>query len=344
MGARFKCGMYGGSFNPLHLGHVNDMLAAANQCERLIVVLCTNRGEADPRIRYRWIYDTIKNYPNVSIFILDENHEDKHQVTKQEWLDGAEKVKQFAGEPIDVIFYGDDYDDTNSMWRECYPNAKSVIFPRNEINSTDIRSNPLKYWDWMPQYVRWRFAKRVLVLGPESTGKTVMVKSLAKQFNTNYIEEAGRDLSQLSGTCLQMLPEDYSLILSTQLTNYLTERQKANKVFFEDTNALYTKYFLMYMEGKDKYDPNVQLATAMASLGSWRHHYDLVLVLHPTVAFVQDGCRVDSHEASRSKCLDFLLDKCHWYWPANRIVEIKSQDYNERFQEAVAAVVRILND
>ncbi|WP_376785767.1 adenylyltransferase/cytidyltransferase family protein [Ruminiclostridium cellobioparum] len=30
---KFKCGMYGGSFNPLHLGHVRCIIEAANQCE-----------------------------------------------------------------------------------------------------------------------------------------------------------------------------------------------------------------------------------------------------------------------------------------------------------------------
>ncbi|MGN1341000.1 MAG: adenylyltransferase/cytidyltransferase family protein, partial [Oscillospiraceae bacterium] len=39
MGMRYKCGMYGGSFNPLHIGHVRCMIQAANMCEKLIIVI-----------------------------------------------------------------------------------------------------------------------------------------------------------------------------------------------------------------------------------------------------------------------------------------------------------------
>jgi len=45
--------MYGGSFDPLHLGHVRCIIEAANQCEKLGVVLsCGERWkEIDVRLR-----------------------------------------------------------------------------------------------------------------------------------------------------------------------------------------------------------------------------------------------------------------------------------------------------
>ena len=48
-----------------------------------------------------------------------------------------------------------------------------------------------------------------------------MTVNLANHFNTNYIEEAGRWLSEKSGTDLLMLNEDFTEILLTQKMNEL---------------------------------------------------------------------------------------------------------------------------
>ena len=54
---KYRCGMYGGSFNPLHIGHVRCIIRAANMCERLIIVISNGRKrcEADIRVRYRGV-------------------------------------------------------------------------------------------------------------------------------------------------------------------------------------------------------------------------------------------------------------------------------------------------
>ena len=339
MSYQFKCGMYGGCFNPLHLGHVRDMIKAANMCEKLIVVIChgINRAEIDVNTRYRWVYETVKHYPNVKVMILRDTHRDKHLIPEDEWLKQAEEVKAFAGETITAVFHGDDYGE-KSVWSKCYPEAKKVIFKRDYMNSTSIRDNPFECWDWLPDNVRPYYVKRVLISGIESTGKSVLTTALARHFNTNYLEEVGRDLSQLSGTCELMLPEDYNRILIEHKDKANHLYKEANKVFFSDTDAAYTRFFLQYVDGGHD-TANINLAKAIEATNS----YDLILYLQPTVAFVQDGDRRLEVQEERDKASKWYFNELLLTYGARTpVVQISEPTYNGRFVEAVEAVKKVL--
>ena len=71
----YNVGMYGGSFNPLHLGHVRCIIEAANQCKKLYIVLAVgnNRNEIDKKVRYRWLYQLTKHIGNVKIIFIEDN-------------------------------------------------------------------------------------------------------------------------------------------------------------------------------------------------------------------------------------------------------------------------------
>ena len=76
------------------------------------------------------------------IFILEDDCGTKAEYGEAQWFTDAEKVKAFAGEKIDAVFCGSDYDE-NSFWNVCYPDAELVIFPRDGISSTEIRKDTL---------------------------------------------------------------------------------------------------------------------------------------------------------------------------------------------------------
>ena len=332
---QYNVGMYGGCFNPLHLGHVDCIIQAANMCQELYIVLSVgnNRGEINYRVRYRWLYQLTKHIGNVKIITLFDDAATKADYTEEYWDNDAKKVKEQIGKPIDIVFCGDDYDE-NSFWNKCYPESEIYFFPRNGISSTEIRKNPYKRWDWIPNVVKPFFVKKVLLMGGESTGKSTLTINLANRFNTNYIDEAGRDISERSGTDMLMLSEDFTEILLQHKLNEINAINDSNKVLFIDTDALVTQFYMSFLN-----DPEIDRNKALSDAIDALNEYDLIMFLEPDVAFVQDGDRSevirDDRETYSNKIKDLITSH------GKNFIVINGT-YQERYVKAVEAVEKLL--
>ena len=331
---QYNVGMYGGSFNPRHMGHVDCIIRAANMCKKLYIVLSIghNRGEIDGRIRYRWIYQLTKHIGNVKIITLEDEAASKAEYDEKYWQSDADKVKAAVGKPIDVVFCGSDYDE-NSFWNKCYPESKLYIFPRNDISSTEIRKNPYAHWDWIPNIAKPYYVKKVLLMGGESTGKSTLTINLANRFNTNYIDEAGRDISERSGTDMMMLSEDFTEILLQHKLNEIKAIEHSNKVIFEDTDALITQFFMGFLE-----DPGIEKNKALSDAIDALNSYDLILFMEPDVEFVQDGDRSEEIRDNREKYSDQIKDLILSH--GKRFVTV-SGSYEERYEKAIDEVSKL---
>ena len=84
---------------------------------------------------------------------------------------------------------------------------------------------------------------RIVLFGPESTGKTTMAKSLALHYNTQWVPEFARDYLQQKWdnhkeVCSQ---EDLKIIAAGQIALENKALQTANDFLFCDTNILVTQ-------------------------------------------------------------------------------------------------------
>ena len=159
---KYKVGMYGGSFNPLHLGHLECIIKAAGLCDELYIVISYREDESDIplKVKIRWVYQLTKHLDNVHILPLKDKFKTKKEYTEEYWDADCNIVKEAIGKKIDVVFCGDDYDE-NSFWNKCYEEAAFEVFPRNRYNSTAIRKDLYGHWEDMPQIVRSYFTKKV---------------------------------------------------------------------------------------------------------------------------------------------------------------------------------------
>ncbi len=333
---QYKVGLYGGCFDPLHLGHVDCILQAANRCEELYIVLVvsTKTKQIPYRIRYRWLYQLTKHIGNVKILLLEDSCKEKAEYTPEVAKADCEYIRATIGKPIDAVFCGSDY-GKDSFWGVCYPECDFVSFPRNEMSSTELRRNPYAHWDWLPQVVRPYYVKKVLLIGGESVGKSTLTINLANRFNTNYIDEAGRKLSMRSGDDRLMLQGDYTEILLNHKLNEIEALKHSNKVLFIDTDALVTRFYLDFLD-KETSEKNIRLADAIDAINS----YDLILFLEPDVEFVQDGGRSEEIHRDRKKYSEQIKEILRTH---NRNFVCVSGDYQNRYWQAVKEVEKLFD-
>ena len=83
---------------------------------------------------------------------------------------------------------------------------------------------------------------RVVINGPESTGKTTLTKQLAEYFNTEYVSEFARDYLQEKWDSKKEVcsKEDLIVIVKEQVNLENQLSLKANKFLLLDTNIITT--------------------------------------------------------------------------------------------------------
>lgn len=300
---QYKVGMYGGSFDPLHLGHVHDMIRAAAMCEELYIMIswCEGRESTSKELRYRWIHNCTKHLPNVRILLIEDKAVSKEEYnTDYYWEKGAQDIKNAIGKPLDAVFCGSDYKGTGRFESLYCPESEIIYFDRREvpISSTEIRNDFRTTWQYLPPICRPYYVKRVLVVGGESTGKSTLVQNLAIAYNTNFVREIGRDTCEAAGGEDFMNMNDLVENMLRQKTEEIDAAYHSNKILFIDTDALTTQFYanLLLNDTTEKSQCKA-LADAIADI----NRFDMVLFLEPTVDFIQDGTRNELIAQDREK-------------------------------------------
>lgn len=123
---------------------------------------------------------------------------------------------------------------------------------------------------------------RVVVLGAESTGKTTLCQALAAAYNTVWVPEYGRQLTEEKMGALTFA--DHLHIAQQHLEIEDEQLAQARRFLFVDTNAITTALYSYYYY--QRCDPALlQLAR------DCRARYAHTVVCQPSIPFEADGWR-----------------------------------------------------
>ena len=142
---------------------------------------------------------------------------------------------------------------------------------------------------------------KVVINGPESTGKTTLTKQLAEYFNTEYVPEFARDYLQEKWDSKKEVcsKEDLLVIVKEQVNLENKLSSKANKILFLDTNIITTiNWSITHFDGYC--DPWIIKQTEFLKY----HHY---LITNIDIPWVKDDLRDRQNE--REDMLSSLINQ-----------------------------------
>ena len=343
MTAKRRIGMYGGKFLPVHLGHVNAMVMASTIVDELHVVVSydeeyekevfegTGMKPISAVQRLRWWSEITADLDHVFVHSVEEKQTGKFG----DWMAGAKAIKASVGKEIDTVFSSES--SYNEYFNELYPDAEHIVLDNDrelfDISATKIRDEgPYVHWQMIPQEVRPYFVKKIAVIGTESSGKSTLVRNLARVYNTSYVEEYGRTYyNKFKDSMSITLESDYHEIAFEHKYHERMQTQTANKVLFIDTEAIVTQYYSELYVGK-----RLDILTEVAKL----QKYDLHIYLEPDVAWVNDGMRVHGNQSIREENNRKLKQMFN---EAGIDYVIVTGNYEERFERCKALVKEIMN-
>lgn len=124
---------------------------------------------------------------------------------------------------------------------------------------------------------------RVVILGAESSGKSILAEALAEHYQTVWVPEYLREFVEQN----QRVPkaEEQILIARTQVQRETEMAAQASQWLFCDTGPIMTAIYSRHYFG----EPDAELAELELA-----HHYDFCIVTAPDFPWQPDGLQRES--------------------------------------------------
>ncbi|AWM38574.1 Trifunctional NAD biosynthesis/regulator protein NadR [Gemmata obscuriglobus] len=271
-------GLVVGKFYPPHRGHKLLIDTALAQADEVHVVVCARPGEHPPAdVRARWIREI---HPGATVHLIDDRYDPNDS---RVWAAVCTALLGFAPE---VVFTSESYGEPFAAHLGC----RHVLVDRQRaavpVSGTAVRADPFANWDFLDPPVRGFYARRVVLIGAESTGKTTLAADLAAALGTVWVPEYGREYWEQKaarGEPDVWAPEEFVTIARGQCEREDAAARRANRVLVCDTDAFATRVWHRRYMGS--------WSAEVDAVARAHRRPDLYLLTDINTPFFQDGTR-----------------------------------------------------
>lgn len=270
-----------GKFYPFHVGHDYLIRSAKAQVDHLVVLVGYKpTQQIAGQVRAEWIRFM---HPEVEVIEVLEDIPN----ASPPWAERALEVLQ--GRTPDVAFTSEAYGESWAALmgaRHVLIDLQRASFP---ISGTQLRRDLGTHWQMLTPPAKAYFAKRVCVIGVESSGTTTLAQALAQHYQTVWVPEYGRwywEGRRYTPNQAQWHSYEFLQIARRQAAWEDDLATRANRVVICDTDPLATHVWHKRYLGSFN-----QAVFEIAA----KRHYELYILTAPDFGFVQDGTREGEH-------------------------------------------------
>jgi NadR type nicotinamide-nucleotide adenylyltransferase len=316
----FARGLVIGKFYPPHRGHKYLIDTASAACEELTVIVCANERQTIPgALRAKWIS---RIHPNVHVKLIDDSC-----LADDDSEGWAKHSIAILGYVPDAVFTSEDYGDPYASFMGCVHVLVDKERKTVPISGTMIREHPEKYPEFLEPIVRAYFAKRVVVIGAESTGTTTLAQDLARHYHTVWVPEYGRFYSEgklFADENAAWRTEEFVTIAKEQAALEESLAQASNGLVLCDTDAFATGVW---------HERYMGTRSADVELVDRNHPHTFYIVTGDEIPFVQDGTRDGEHirHAMQKRFIERLTEE-------GKDFVVVTGNKDERLAQAIAAI------
>ena len=314
----FRHGLVIGKFYPPHAGHHFLIRSAAEVCERVTVVVMAADVESIPLdARVDWIRHAHAARPGVAVAGVIDNLEVDYE-SEAAWRGHVALMREAMkrgrrSDDVDAVFTSEGYGAELARRFGAADVRLDVTRATYAVSGTKVRADPIAAWDALEPPVRAWLARRVVVVGAESTGTTTLSLDLAGALRTRggphaltrWVGEYGRELTvrklavarALAGVRGEELPTvfdlewddaDFEAVAARQCADEDAAAAAGGPVLVCDTDALATVIWQERYRGRAT-EAVREIARGMAPRALY------ILTDHVDVGFDDDGLRDGEH-------------------------------------------------